>query len=389
MSVILLILGIVMTGAGLAALGFGIPINEFTLATPLIVAGTVALCGGLILIGLSATVAELRRIAALLKARPLVQPARRGDLPSVVTGPAHAAAPPPMPASAGPAYAPAPMAPPQSPPPLVHPPLDVRAAPPPLDVRAAPPPPPRPRPPEMPSRDMPSRDMRHMEMPPAPSSSVDVSAAAIERLRTSISRPERPRSEPSLMSESDDVPLSPNGNHQPVQARRVSPEMPDPRLMPDDRLAGGPVETPKSSRLDFLFRSRQAAPSRPENLEPNWPPESRPARSAPPDVALQPRYAEPARTAAPAAASPPSPPPQQAAPAPPPSVSLPAEPPQPSEPEVVAVTESQPGAILKSGVVDGLAYTLFADGAIEAKLPDGTVRFGSIAELRAHIEKLP
>jgi hypothetical protein len=44
-------------------------------------------------------------------------------------------------------------------------------------------------------------------------------------------------------------------------------------------------------------------------------------------------------------------------------------------------------AILKSGVVDGMAYTLYTDGSIEAKLPDGTVRFGSIAELRAHIER--
>ena len=43
-------------------------------------------------------------------------------------------------------------------------------------------------------------------------------------------------------------------------------------------------------------------------------------------------------------------------------------------------------AILKSGVVEGMAYTLYADGSIEAELPDGTVRFGSIAELRAHIE---
>ena len=33
-----------------------------------------------------------------------------------------------------------------------------------------------------------------------------------------------------------------------------------------------------------------------------------------------------------------------------------------------------------------MAYTLYADGSIEAELPDGTVRFGSIAELRAHIE---
>ena len=48
-----------------------------------------------------------------------------------------------------------------------------------------------------------------------------------------------------------------------------------------------------------------------------------------------------------------------------------------------------PSAVLKSGVVDGMAYTLYTDGSIEAKLPDGTVKFGSIGELRAHIEKNP
>jgi len=44
-------------------------------------------------------------------------------------------------------------------------------------------------------------------------------------------------------------------------------------------------------------------------------------------------------------------------------------------------------SILKSGVVEGMAYTLYSDGSIEAQLPTGTVRFGSITELRNHIEK--
>jgi hypothetical protein len=43
--------------------------------------------------------------------------------------------------------------------------------------------------------------------------------------------------------------------------------------------------------------------------------------------------------------------------------------------------------VLKSGVVEGMAYTLYSDGSIEAQLPAGTVRFGSITELRNHIEK--
>jgi hypothetical protein len=46
-----------------------------------------------------------------------------------------------------------------------------------------------------------------------------------------------------------------------------------------------------------------------------------------------------------------------------------------------------PVAVLKSGVVDGMGYTLYVDGSIEAELPDGTLRFASINELRAHLEK--
>lgn len=44
-------------------------------------------------------------------------------------------------------------------------------------------------------------------------------------------------------------------------------------------------------------------------------------------------------------------------------------------------------AILKSGVIDGMPYTLYADGSIEAELPQGTVKFSSVDALRAHLEK--
>jgi hypothetical protein len=52
-----------------------------------------------------------------------------------------------------------------------------------------------------------------------------------------------------------------------------------------------------------------------------------------------------------------------------------------------AAQEAQEISVLKSGVVDGMAYTLFSDGSIEAELPQGTLRFGSITELRNHIEQ--
>jgi hypothetical protein len=41
--------------------------------------------------------------------------------------------------------------------------------------------------------------------------------------------------------------------------------------------------------------------------------------------------------------------------------------------------------IFKSGVIDGMAYTLYTDGSIEAELAGGTVKFASIDELRAYL----
>jgi hypothetical protein len=45
--------------------------------------------------------------------------------------------------------------------------------------------------------------------------------------------------------------------------------------------------------------------------------------------------------------------------------------------------------ILKSGVIEGMAYTLYSDGSIEAELAGGTKRFGSIPELRAYLRDNP
>lgn len=45
--------------------------------------------------------------------------------------------------------------------------------------------------------------------------------------------------------------------------------------------------------------------------------------------------------------------------------------------------------VLKSGVVDGMAYSLYSDGSIEAQMPEGMMRFTSIDELRAHLDQRP
>jgi hypothetical protein len=45
--------------------------------------------------------------------------------------------------------------------------------------------------------------------------------------------------------------------------------------------------------------------------------------------------------------------------------------------------------VIKSGVVDGMAYSLYSDGSIEAQMPEGLMRFASLDELTAHIERRP
>ncbi len=296
MSVILFILGILLTGAGIVTIGFGIPINEFNLGNTMIVAGTTAAAAGLILIGLAAAVDQLSQIAKALRpragARPTLQPqaveqpfpaaARPGPFP--VQAPIPAPGPPPMPA--------APRAP-------------VFAAQR-VEENAS-----EPAPPE-----------------PAPSFS------AIERLRSSLVRADRKADEAADAEAAPHVPPAP-----------AAPAAANARTNPAANGAA-PVETLKKPPLDFLFRSKAREPQS-EPFDAVWP--KRGARRSDEQAAEAPID-------------------------------------RPSPSEAPEPDETRPAAILKSGVVDGMAYTLYADGSIEAQLPQGTVRFGSIAELRSHIE---
>jgi hypothetical protein len=49
--------------------------------------------------------------------------------------------------------------------------------------------------------------------------------------------------------------------------------------------------------------------------------------------------------------------------------------------------DQPPVTVLKSGVVDGMAYSLYSDGSIEAQMPEGMMRFASIDELRSHLDQ--
>jgi hypothetical protein len=79
--------------------------------------------------------------------------------------------------------------------------------------------------------------------------------------------------------------------------------------------------------------------------------------------------------------------PEPAKPAP--AAARPASAPEPareSEPVAIRPTrEPQAVSVLKSGVIEGMAYTLYSDGSIEADLPQGMMRFPSIDALRRHL----
>jgi len=65
-------------------------------------------------------------------------------------------------------------------------------------------------------------------------------------------------------------------------------------------------------------------------------------------------------------------------------------PPPPPANGAPASNGDQPAVtVLKSGVVDGMAYSLYSDGSIEAQMPEGMMRFASIDELRAHLDHRP
>lgn len=309
MSVILSLLGIAVAAAGVAAIGFGIPINEFTLGTTLIVAGVGALTGGLVLIGLGAVVAELGRLSETIRTRLVVRPQVRAEGPELAQ---------PAPAPASLAGAPVPMA----------------------STRPTQPAPARAR-----------SEAAKVQAPPA----LDIPAAAAERSQP----PRAEQAEPSIVADEEEVPLSPLAVAH-LQTRRFRPvesASPEPKAASED--GGSAVEALKASRLDFLFRSKPTRPtSQRENFDAVWP-------------------ADPGRRAE-IEASPPVEPDQRPA-----EAGMGAE---DHAQQSVALDEPRAAAVLKSGVVDGMAYTLYADGSIEAKLPHGTVKFGSIAELRAHIE---
>ena len=68
MVAMLLIAGIGFLLAGLLAIGFGIPVKEFSFGNTLIFTGAIVACTGMIMLGLWMVVRELRNIAQIGRA---------------------------------------------------------------------------------------------------------------------------------------------------------------------------------------------------------------------------------------------------------------------------------------------------------------------------------
>ncbi len=197
--------------------------------------------------------------------------------------------------------------------------------------------------------------------PRAPAASVPLPAAAGETEVSNETMPVVVKLEATEVVEETELSLSPKPLPPiPTSADKVVPEVDQSRAA---RRGNGAAPTPIAPRRDVgalppVASERARGPA----FDSLWPKGPRPVRTAQPAAghAVVPPAVEPEQNSEPLVGVP-----QAVAP--------------------VAVPE--PVSVLKSGVVDGMAYTLYSDGSIEAQLPQGTLRFGSITELRNHIEQ--
>jgi hypothetical protein len=351
-----LALGIIAAVAGLMAIGFGIPIQAFGLGNTLIMAGSTVFSAGLVVIALSLVLRAIDQLSRELR-RPVA-------LEPDISGPSFEHQPVAPPQSM-PEWPPAPVAPPprEESPYAERP--EPRRAPMPArsgwqDDGAEPVQRPAVRPPGAP----PPR----FEREPMPAPPLERETALRPRSPSRTERAERPPREPVME----------RPQQAPELERRREPVVPgeqgdegareprvDPYAPPERRRVFGWTRRSKERREDAAAGGDHApepefgAPAS-AGRAPQGPAESRelpraPMRGTPPEPRERP-------------APPPAPAPRVAA------------------GQHHAAAEDQHVAVLKQGTVDGMSYTLYTDGSIDAEFPEGRIRFNSIEELRQHLE---
>ena len=366
MSVLMLIVGAIALILGIGMVGFGIPINEFSFGNTLIEAGTTAASCGLVLIGLGAVVAQLQRIADGLAMWTPARPASRmAEMFESGTPIALQAAP----AQAAPAAA---VRPPFPPKPPARPKVEAKSE---AKPEAKPEVKPETKPnlsPELQS-DTPQRAATPVESPVSFVASSEPPPAERFSAAPSLHNPDVPPIETGK-----DVSLSPA--EQPPASAEIEEPPPAPR--PRFGFGSGMNQRRQDATPESAWRPSPPPPP-PDEIAP-LPAASQPQESSHFDdmwPAFDPKSDR--QAAADDGKSDPMldlPPPREKAPEP----AAEAEPPMPD-----AAPSGPPRAvaILKSGVVDGMGYTLYVDGSIEAELPQGTLRFSSINDLRNYLEK--
>jgi hypothetical protein len=346
---------------GAALVGFGIPIKEFGIGNTLIMSGSVVFSAGLVLFGLAAAVARLTRLTDLMAARGPVRDARGAD---AFERPASAAL------AGGEGRIPFPSRPKANVPPVA----EVRApvAPPPL--------------PTMPAAIPADEHASDTSLSPSLAPSLRNPDLGLD------GRDEPPARKPAVKPASERAEPAPEMNLPPPPplpstfAKPAAPQMPPPPP-PPPRPAPA-MRPPQPNYFDTVWGGDAKPGVAPEGDDDAAEFRPVPRFEAPADVPPPPPMASP-KSEAPKFEPPKLEPPKFEPPKfEPPKFEPPkAAPPPLPEPAKPAGEEMHAAAVLKSGVVDGMAYTLYVDGSIEAELPDGTLRFASINALREHLEK--
>jgi len=286
-----LIAGLGCLAAGLLAIGLGIPVKEFSFGNTLIVTGAVVACTGLILLGMSMVVRELRSIAARLVHSEWAGTSAHPS-PATIRSPAGE--------SDGLAAA-------------DHPDLAASGAYP---------------PPSAPWLEEPAARDRNRNEPysPEPGETAPAPKSRRNLMFSSSSRRERER----------------------AKGREADQSTAEAHSAP----AVAPPAAPASESAS------------PAKFEDAWP---KSERQRPSETASQRRGGRAPTTFSEGSTAAPG-----------------------DERKRPGASEAQPPiTVLKSGVVDGMAYSLYSDGSIEAQMPEGMMRFASIDELRAHLDHRP
>jgi hypothetical protein len=158
----------------------------------------------------------------------------------------------------------------------------------------------------------------------------------------------------------------------------VAREDPAPRPVRPPAVTIAPAPAARSSLLGWLGSRAPAAPKAPA------PAASEPQVDLAPLTRVEPPREPPPLVTPPAAPAVPPPLPRaepKPAAAARPNGILPAASPKPAAPQ----NGTPATTVYRSGVIDGMAYTLFMDGSIQAQLAQGAVRFATIDELQKYL----